>query len=429
MSNQYAALTPDILKNVLKIYDQHGGNKTAAAQALGISRSTFQDRLAKAQAAFAASTQVAVETTQPPGIDPRDLKALDLQQQLTDLRAWKKNITRDVLNDERVRHEIIGIKRHIEDITVPQWTLTPHAATKEILGIPTLFASDWHIGEIVNPLEVGGVNAFNLSIAQARVRRMIEKTFLLLDILGADGQTVPGVVYILGGDLCSGDIHEELMASNEVPFLPSAWEAFGMIHWQIRQLADKYGRVYVPCVTGNHGRLTKKIYHKKRNHTNIEWLVYQFLEKAFESDDRVQFCIAPGVDMLYRIYNHRYLLTHGDQLGVKGGDGIIGALGPITRGEKKKRSRNLAINRPFDTILMGHWHQYLSLSTKIVNSCLKGYDEFAMDMGFDPEIPQQALWVTHPKHHITYSMPVHLEDSLANVNVAPISNDAFQVMG
>ena len=32
-----------------------------------------------------------------------------------------------------------------------------------------------------------------------------------------------------------------------------------------------------------------------------------------------------------------FLLTHGDSMGARGGDGIIGAIGPIIRGEKRVR--------------------------------------------------------------------------------------------
>ena len=37
--------------------------------------------------------------------------------------------------------------------------------------------------------------------------------------------------------------------------------------------------------------------------------------------------IRPSNDVHYRVYGLRLLLDHGDMLGVKGGDGIIGAIG------------------------------------------------------------------------------------------------------
>jgi hypothetical protein len=141
------------------------------------------------------------------------------------------------------------------------------------------------------------------------------------------------------------------------------------------------------------------------HHTSFDWLLYCFLAKHFEGDKRVTFLIPDGPDAYYKIYGHRYLLTHGDQF--RGGDGMIGALGPIIRGDHKKRSRNSQIDMGYDTLLLGHWHQYIHLTRLIVNGSLKGYDEYAYSNNFPFEQPQQALWLTHPKYGITRQHQVH----------------------
>ena len=92
---------------------------------------------------------------------------------------------------------------------------------------------------------------------------------------------------------------------------------------------------------------------------------------------------------------------------------MIGALGPIIRGDHKKRSRNAQVDRPYDTMLLGHWHQLIQLQRLIVNGSLKGYDEYASQNNFSYEIPRQALWFTHPKHGITISMPVNVDEAKA----------------
>jgi hypothetical protein len=59
---------------------------------------------------------------------------------------------------------------------------------------------------------------------------------------------------------------------------------------------------------------------------------------------------------------------------------------------------------------MGHWHQLIQLTRLIVNGSLKGYDEYAYSANFPFEVPQQALWLTHPRYGITYRMPVRLDE-------------------
>jgi hypothetical protein len=136
-------------------------------------------------------------------------------------------------------------------------------------------------------------------------------------------------------------------------------------------------------------------------------MLYQFLARHFDGDKRITFMIPDGSDAAYRIYSTRYNLTHGDQF--RGGDGMIGPLGPITRGDHKKRSRNSQIEMDYDILLMGHWHQYIHLSKLIVNGALKGYDEYAYTGNFPFEKPQQALWITHPVYGPTIRMPVYCE--------------------
>ena len=72
-------------------------------------------------------------------------------------------------------------------------------------------------------------------------------------------------------------------------------------------------------------------------------------------------------------------------------------------------------------MIIGHWHQLIQLTRLIVNGSLKGYDEYAYSNNFGFEKPQQALWLTHPKHGITFSMPVHCDHDSAAPKTAWIS--------
>lgn len=210
--------------------------------------------------------------------------------------------------------------------------------------------------------------------------------------------------------MVSGDIHDELRETNEIPTIPTVLDLLEVLCASVRSFADAFGHVHVPCVTGNHGRNTLKMRAKGRVHSSYDWLLYCLLEREFKDDKRVSFQVSSGPDCSYSIYGHRYLLTHGDQF--RGGDGMVGALGPILRGDHKKRSRNGQIGLEFDTMLLGHWHQYCHLGRVIVNGSLKGMDEYAFSGNFSYELPKQALFVTHPRHGITFAMPVILEDQL-----------------
>jgi hypothetical protein len=288
---------------------------------------------------------------------------------------------------------------------VPSWTQAPLAKAGSP-GTPILFLSDLHWGEYVDPRQIGGVNEFNVSIAARRLRYTIDTAIHLLKILDAD-MDYPGIVVPLGGDMISGNIHEELMATNELNTMPTVLDLYEELCGAIGLLADTFGHVLLPCVSGNHGRDTRKIWAKDRNATSFDWLLYQFLARHFKGDKRVTFYIPDGSDALFRLYSTRYLLTHGDQF--KAGDSIIGPIGPLFRGNQKKLARNQAVGQDYDILIAGHWHTYIHTENLIVNGSMKGYDEYAAQGNFRFEPPRQALWVTHPLYGVTFRMPVLCE--------------------
>lgn len=394
-------LTDEVLKQAAEAYKRHGTNGN---RELGIPRSTFEARVTAAinrgfctrdDRRVLAPVEVATAT-------PFADEAM-LRDQVRTLRAQLASASRSSITDEIVRREIIKLAE--APVEVPQWVLSP-PKRGDITGVPSLFASDWHWSERVFPEQINGVNEYNLEVAHRRARQLISKTVDLLKHHMVN-PSYPGIVFILGGDLLSGDLHEELSETNEVPGMPALLDLFGVLTWCIATLADEFGAVFIPCVTGNHGRNTRKPRAKHRNYSNFDWLLYQFLAKRFELDKRVRFLIPDGSDAHYSVLGHRYLLTHGDQF--RGGGGIAGPLMTIVRGDHKKRSRNAQIDMEYDTLLMGHWHQLIQLDRVIVNGSLKGLDEYAYVGNFGFEVPQQALWITHPEHGITFSMPVKLE--------------------
>lgn len=375
----------------------HRGCYADAARSLGLHWSTFRNRVEAAMRDLGTTGAEFVA-------DKNNDELLELKDKLRTLQAQLASYHRETLDDKYVKEKIIGLVE--QPVEPPQWT-TAIPKGNSLPGVPVLFASDWHHGERVFPEQVGGVNEYNMQIAHARAKRLISHTINLLTNHMVNPK-YPGIVFALGGDMVSGGIHEELLATDEMEIMPVVVDLIGVLIWCIDELKRVFGRVFVPCVTGNHGRNTKKIRAKGRNFTSFDWLVYQMLAKHYEKDSAVAFSIPDGPDCLFQVYGHRYLLTHGDQF--RGGDGLIGHLGPVFRGNHKKSSRNIQIGMEYDTMMIGHFHTLAQLPRIITNGSLKGYDEFAYSNNFLFEVPQQALWITHPKHGITFSMPVHVED-------------------
>lgn len=350
---------------------------------------------------------------EPEGITAsvKDRTIIGLRDEVTRLTQEMKAAHRSG-NVESVLKDILGgIVEAPKNI--PPWIASPvrssHTSDKQ--EIPVTVWADWHLGEVVERDEMSGANEYNLEVAERRINRLIDTTIRLC----RDYHTgkYPGIVINLAGDFVSGGIHPELKATDEEEVIPSVLKAVDWLSASIEKMLDHFKVLYVPCAAGNHGRNTAKPEFKRYYKKNFDWLIYQILARKYAGNTSVTFDIRPSNDCLYKVYNTRYLLTHGDMLGVKGGDGIIGAIGPIMRGEVKRSGQASSIGQAFDTLVMGHWHQNLWLPRAIVSNCLKGFDEYArLQLGAKYTPPSQPLWFVHPDHGMTAQRNIYVDEPL-----------------
>lgn len=303
---------------------------------------------------------------------------------------------------------------------------TTPSKSKALAGVPTLFLSDWHWGETVDLEQVQLMNEYNLEIASQRADRVFDQTLEQLFHHQA-GQTYDGITVILGGDMFSGNIHDELRITNDAPIHDCLLSLAHKLTYHIVRLADQFPWVYVPAVVGNHGRIDRKPMAKNAVKDNYDSLLYRLVQIMVQGNlgDRcnVQFDIATGLDLNYNLYSTRYLLTHGDQ--ISGGGGVAGFWPAMLRVASQKQNRlKQAKKEGFDYMVCGHFHKYGNVSNVIVNGSLKGLDEWTYRMNFGFELPIQALWTTHPYYGITRHEPIYAQDPEVDErveNAAPVS--------
>lgn len=387
-------VTVETLQAAIDAAQATGGNAAQAARLLNIPESTLKLRLGIAK-------RRGLVPKAPHADDPLQLKA-----QIKRLQSDLRDAQQERVDHAMIKHKIIGLTREVNNTEVPTWMMKDPKKC-ESPGVPTVFLSDLHWAEVVDPKQINGVNEYNIEIANARLKRLAERTLRLCGILSPTFD-YPGIVMPLGGDCYSGNIHDELTATNEINSMPAVLDLFGALCAFIDTMLTRFEHVFVPCVGGNHARDTRKTWSKDRHATSFDWLTYCFLAKHFEKNPRVTFLIPDGTDAYYKIYNHRYVLNHGDSF--KGGDGMIGPLGPVLRGDFKKRTRNSQIDLEYDTLLIGHFHTEVFTRRVIMNGSLVGYNEFAYGLNFPFEPPAQQLWITNRKYGITFRMPVLVEE-------------------
>lgn len=332
------------------------------------------------------------------------LSAVDehrLKRENISLNKVYKNLLRERAVDADVEKFLSNLLHN--RFETPEWA-RGKGSTSHKEGIPTLFYSDAHAGEVVKAEEVDWLNGYDPDIFRQRTKNFFfNGVRILKDYWNLN---YPGIYLDLGGDLISGSIHEELAESNAMYTTETVILVVESLVPGIKFLAEEFGQVTVVSTYGNHPRLTRKPRAKGRARDNMDWLISKLLEREIKADPRyankVTFMTPDAPDTRYDVYGFKYLLTHGDQ--AKGGSGIAGALSPLMILDARKRR-----NRPYDYLVAGHWHTLIDVFNVFINGALKGYDEYAFCNNFKADAAKQLIWITDPRHGVTFKSWIQVE--------------------
>lgn len=352
---------------------------------------------------------------------------VDLEADTQDrIATVEEHAARKVLNAEKARIEssakLRATKRELDatlgelqqaylalslfdqrNLVVPEWMAEAEEDQPEHHGTLVAMLSDTHYGEVVSQYELGGYNAYNMDIAETRTRLFFENAIMVARDYMA-GVEYDGFVLALNGDLVSGDIHDELVETNELSTYETVIAVLPWLKRGIEMLAEEFGKVHVVSAPGNHGRNSSKPRHKRRSANNADTLIARLLAGQFTDDEQeISFDIPESVDVDFSVYGYVFTMDHGDNYGTFNGGSEIGALGPVKRGTGRKSRKRQEMGRPFHYNLVSHFHQYVPAYTQgfIMNGSVKGFDEYANDLQLKPEQAQQALWVVSPEYGIT----------------------------
>lgn len=376
-------------------------NISRAAQSLGVGRTLIQSRVWRLLGKENKQDAVSDKAT----ADDRLLTALRTEN--TALKRKLKEAQLNSLDDDSIKEILGGIVA--APASPPAWLIDARSRSGASPEVPITIWSDWHCGENVSLSETNNVNEYSKEIFLVRAKRLVERT---IDLCVNHGPgNYPGIVVNILGDMVSGGLHPELQKTDDEEVIPAVLTCRDTLITCLEAMIEAFGSVYCPCTSGNHGRATHKPEFKRYVYKNFDWLIYQLLARHFKGRKEIIFDIPDSNEVYYRVFSTRYLAMHGDMMGAKGGDGIIGSIGPITRGEMKVGRQQSVIGRDYDILLCGHWHQTLWLPRVIVNNTLKGFDEYAQKaLRAPPSVPSQSLWFEHPRYGKTMHREVYVEE-------------------
>jgi Ni,Fe-hydrogenase maturation factor len=277
----------------------------------------------------------------------------------------------------------------------PRYKHAPNPKSKKPVAAVLDF-SDWHIGEVIQANETEGFNAYNLNIAEKRVFRIVDDFINWVEV----HRTAYNIdtCHVFGkGDYVSGDIHQELVVTNEFPLPVQAVKAGTLLGECIHRLAAHFKTLIVDAVgADNHGRLQHKPQAKQKSQNSMSYIVHQMANQATKECTNVTWNIAEGMTLLAEVNNFRFLLEHGDTIKSQMGIPYYG----FQRLVGRESARRMNTDKGFHYLSIGHFHVPAIIEGRtIVNGSLSGTSEFDHSCGRHAN-PCQVAFLVHGKHGV-----------------------------
>lgn len=298
--------------------------------------------------------------------------------------------------------EIIGLLTALKQ-RPPQEANPAPTRHKSAAASAILVLSDWHVEEKVEKKNVGGLNEYNLQIAERRAMTVFDKCLMLLEDARHLAPVDELVVAVLG-DMISGRIHEELLETTLLAPMEAAVFAADLLERGIKTLLKHAGvkSIVIPTCNGNHGRTTHKMRHATAAQNSYEFFMYKSLAKRFEGSSKIRWQIGEGYHNILDIKGHRFRFHHGDSVRYNGGSGGLSI--PMN---KAVAAWNKSQKAYFD--IMGHYHNWTPHWNWLVNGSLCGMNAFAVAIKADFQPPVQSFLIVDRERGWTRMLPVFCE--------------------
>lgn len=263
-----------------------------------------------------------------------------------------------------------------------------------------ILLSDWHVEEDVKRESTLGLNEFNDKIAKDRILKLAENTISAINKSGCKR-----AVFCLLGDLITSYLREENMQTNTMnpPEATILAQSLIVSFFNAVTTQTNLESIKLYCICGNHGRTTKKIQSSNFNTMSYEFLIYKNIKQTFEFMKLpIDVEIPQSAMALVNIYDYRIMMMHGQQIRYCGG---VGGIYPSLLRFFGKTAKTFKI----DKILLGHFHQCVSINEAVVNGSIIGYNAFAINNGFAYEKPAQMMLVLDEKLGFTDTIKLFCE--------------------
>lgn len=325
-----------------------------------------------------------------------------LNQVRTDARYYK-SLAKDLESNINTLYNML---EYYEKVNMDKSLIKPFVPKESQFeveqGVVMALLSDIHGEHRITRAQTNGMNEFNPSLCESRMRAYFTNMMKLHKIFSKDIK-LSQLLWFWLGDMIHGFIHEEYMRTNYyTPIEAAAWMQ-DILGAGIKYVLEsgEFERIVIVCKVGNHSRMTKKVYTDEEAKYSFEWGIYRALSKLFPE---VGWIIDESYHTYFNAYDKVIRAHHGHAFKYLGGIGGIHI--PLMRYIAK-----LNRQRKADMDVMGHWHTRIFDATDgyMVNDCVCGADPYSIRLGFPVSQPTQQFQILDYHRGFTINAPIMLE--------------------
>ena len=235
--------------------------------------------------------------------------------------------------------------------------------------------SDVHYGKVVDFRgDDADLNRYNKDIAKRRLTHLFNETEKFLD-----RNEIENLVITLQGDIVSGIIHEELKYRVNESLMNELFELSTQLSFLINNLPPHIN-VKVLCVSGNHGRISKRWEAEFKATQNFDYLFGLMVKNMCPNIDME---VSESTSKIFNVNGKHYIIHHGDF--TRGGKNLTGAPAFTASRDSSFMSNKYQKMgyQNIEAILIGHFHTHFyipGMNVKIIgNASVIGPDSFSVE--------------------------------------------------
>lgn len=233
---------------------------------------------------------------------------------------------------------------------------------------------DVHYGELVSSRSTGGVAEYSPEIARRRFDYTVDEAIRL-----GKEHNIQSIWMIGGGDMISGNIHDDLSRNNEMMTVGQTLECAEMMYGGLEKLCQAFPEVNFVGVSGNHARTERVPYYNHKQTENLDYMLYKILEYKGVNQPNLKFHTPESFWTIIDVEDRKFLVMHGDTIKQQNSMGLP-IYGFMKEGWKWGNLRDTVGH--YDDMMLHHFHTPTRLNmgngNLFVNGALKGKDDYSL---------------------------------------------------